>query len=158
MPQPEIGRQAESAEEYFELLHHVYDIRAARRLIAADPGRPTQKLPVRETARIYTLDRTREELREQHVIPLIGRPDEEYALAHADLSVPVIIADVSNTFIGEGPEHTLVDGFHRLRRAFVEGVENLEAYVLNAQESWDIRVDSEKERRGERELRTKRAQ
>lgn len=136
-----------STEEYFHLLFHTYDIRAAEALIAAKAEPAAKRLNVAQTARKFCLDRTPAQLREDGTIPLVGRVDEEWALAHADTSRPVIIADTSNSYLDLPPEHMLIDGFHRLRRAFVDGLEFLPAYVLTAQESWDIRVDSEKRRR-----------
>lgn len=127
--------------QFFHLLHHTYDIDAALALIAATPGRETHTLDVAQAARTLGLDKTPEEHRADHKIPLMGMPDEEWARNHADLSQPVIMVDTMNTWLNGEPAWMLADGYHRLRRAYLEGVAGLEAYALNAKESWSIRVD-----------------
>ncbi len=58
--------------------------------------------------------------------------DEEYAMAHSDLSEPVIAVQVH---IGEAKDFFIIDGWHRIFKARKLGVESIPVHVLNESES-----------------------
>lgn len=114
-----------------------YDINKALTLIAEDPDRAVHQVDVTPWAQSLGLDKSTEECTEKRTVRLlVGDVDEEYALTRADLSVPVIFADVTKE--GE-PGYLLIDGAHRMRRAYVEGREKIPAYILNRDEAARIR-------------------
>ncbi len=127
------------AEQFFVFGPFLYAIGKALEIIAKDSGRETHPLPVADWAKALGVEKTLDEYHADGCFPLLrGEVDEEYALTCADLSVPVIVADIRAKRDGE-PVLMLIDGTHRLRRAFVEGVESLPAYVLTFAESRRIR-------------------
>jgi hypothetical protein len=75
-------------------------------------------------------------------MPLMrGDIDEEYARTKADLTIPVIVGDLRLKDEGD-PGYMLIDGTHRLRRAYLEGRETLQAHVLTLAETKKIRSSS----------------
>lgn len=132
-------KQSEAVGQYFTFGPFAYDIDKAMKIIAADPDRPTHPVKVAEFARALSLEKSAAEYLEDGVIPLMrGDVDEEYARTQADLSAPVIVADLSLRDEGD-PAYMLIDGTHRLRRAVVEKCESLQAYVLTFTETQQIR-------------------
>jgi hypothetical protein len=116
----------------------VFDVDRAQALIVERP-RETHRLPVGLWARFYGLDDNRED---RHSISLIGPGpnfDRRYAMT-TDLNEPVIVAMLRNEDAGEDAP-LLIDGTHRLFRAYTEGVAELPAYVLSMDESQVIRQD-----------------
>jgi hypothetical protein len=76
----------------------------------------------------------------EHSIALFAprRLDHDYAMT-TDLNDPVLVATLTS---GEGERFPLViDGTHRIYRAYVEGVPTLPALVLDEAESLSIRDD-----------------
>lgn len=116
-----------------------FSISEALAIISATPDRKVHQLDVAQAARMMGVDRSTEEVRAGGTIRLMtGDVDEEYALTQADISVPVILGDPRLTDTGE-PMTMFLDGTHRLRRAYVEGVAKLPAYVLTWEETCSIR-------------------
>ena len=58
--------------------------------------------------------------------------DEEYAMAHSDLSAPVIAVVV---VIGDAKDFFVIDGWHRIFKARQLGIENIPVHILNESES-----------------------
>lgn len=58
--------------------------------------------------------------------------DEEYAMAHSDLSSPVIAVQI---VIGDAKDMFVIDGWYRIFKARKLGVENLPVHVLTQSES-----------------------
>lgn len=118
-----------------------FDIDKALEIIGRDADRPTRTIDVLQWAKMLGVEKTLAEYHAEGVLPMLrGEIDEEYARTKSDLSVPVIVADIRVKQDGE-PAHMLIDGTHRLRRAFLEGVLTLPAYVLTFKESRAIRSD-----------------
>ncbi|MDJ0463086.1 hypothetical protein [Streptomyces sp. H27-C3] len=125
--------------QFYHFGPFIYDVDAALKIIR-DVPRPDrlQEIDVAVWARSLGVDKSPEETRQGNTIPLlVGDFDEEYARTQADLSVPLVFADLSRE--GEEPGYMLIDGVHRLRRASVEGVEKLPVYLLDRAESLRIR-------------------
>lgn len=134
--------QTENETQYFVFGPFLYDIDKALKIIASTPGRATHPITVSEFARTLGLEKTLDEYRAQGQIPMLrGDVDEEYARTQADLTIPVIIGDLRQRDEGT-PAYMLIDGTHRLRRAFLEGREHLDAYVLTLAETKKIRRSS----------------
>lgn len=58
--------------------------------------------------------------------------DEEYAMAHSDLTQPVIAVLIA---IGESRDFFVIDGWHRIFKARQLGITNLPVYILDDAES-----------------------
>ncbi len=58
--------------------------------------------------------------------------DEEYAMAHSDLSEPVIAVQVA---IGDAKDWFVIDGWHRIFKARKLGVESIPVHVLDEADS-----------------------
>ncbi len=58
--------------------------------------------------------------------------DEEYAMAHSDLSSPVIAVQI---VIGDAKDMFVIDGWHRIFKARKLGIETIPVHVLNESES-----------------------
>lgn len=113
-----------------------FSIDKALRLIAATE-RELHTIDVPQVARMLSLEKSRAEYLAEGRIPLlVGEVDEGWARHHADLRVPVIMADLSEK---DEPAYMLIDGAHRVRRAYLEGVTTLQAYALNREETRSIR-------------------
>lgn len=111
----------------------LFDVDGAQAIIAESPREP-RALPVEPWARFYGLDFPDEAISifwAQHL-------DRDYAMT-TDLDEPLLVATLRSK---EGQEYPLlIDGTHRLYRAFAEHRAELPAYVLSADESLVIRED-----------------
>lgn len=126
--------------QYFTFGPFVFDVDKALKIIAKDPDRPVHPVSVAQWAKAIGVEKTLAEYHEGGTLPLLrGEIDEEYARTKADLSIPVIFADISAKK-GDEPNYMLIDGTHRLRRAFLEGRDQLDAYVLDFAETRKIRT------------------
>lgn len=133
----------EQREQRFRFGPWVFDVAGALVIVAESPREP-RPMPVEPWARFYGITEPVE-----GSIPLFGPRDldVDYALT-TDLNEPVLIATMRNKAGGEFP--LLIDGAHRLYRAYGEGVEKLPAYVLTADETVTIRQDGFIDRPGRR--------
>jgi hypothetical protein len=123
-------------EQRFFLGAWAFNIDRARNLIIERP-RETQRLPVTMWAEAYGLA----PLPGKHSMSLIGPGpnfDRDYAMT-TDVTEPVIVATLHSRGIGEAP--LLIDGTHRLYRAYQAGLPHLPAFVLDVEESLAIRDD-----------------
>ena len=111
----------------------LFNVNGARAIIAESPRQP-RALPVEPWARFYGLDNTDEAVSLFSVQHL----DRDYAMA-TDLDEPVLVATLRSSLSKQFP--LLIDGTHRLYKAFVQGIAELPAYVLDADESLAIRED-----------------
>jgi hypothetical protein len=112
----------------------VFNVDRALETIAEHPREP-QLAEVAPWASFFGFDITGE-----HSIALFGprNLDHVYAMT-TDLKDPVIVATLTSS---EGERFPLViDGTHRIYRAYMEGVPTLPALVLDAAESMSIRDD-----------------
>jgi hypothetical protein len=137
-PRP-AGPPAPQLAQWFIFGPWLYDIDHATRLLADEP-RPARPLPVAAWARAYGLDR--EPGADPHTIALIGpgpRFDPACAL-RTDLTQPLFIATL--TPAGQPPAPLLIDGMHRLYKAYALGVAELPGWVLTAAETMAIRCPS----------------
>jgi hypothetical protein len=119
--------------QHFQFGPWVFNVSGARAIIAERP-RDLQALDVESWAYQYGLDDT------DAGAPLFSNVglDRDYAMT-TDLDEPVIVATVRTSEHGE--LRLLIDGTHRLYKAHVQGVAELPAYMLNAEESLVIRED-----------------
>lgn len=93
-------------------------------------------MPVTPWARYYRLDSAEDE--SFSLFTPLPSFDRDYAMT-TDLVEPVFVATLRRS---EGEEFPLlIDGTHRLYRAYVEHVAELPAYVLTVDESLAIRED-----------------
>jgi hypothetical protein len=113
----------------------MFNIDRAQALLAEQP-RKESVASVSPMAHFYGLDVIGNEGSTSVFTPM--RLDREYAMT-TDLEEPVIIAQL-RTASGES-FHLLVDGIHRLYRAYAERIDQLPAYVLSVEESLSIRED-----------------
>jgi hypothetical protein len=122
--------------QWFRFGGWIFDIDQAQVLLAEHPREP-QPLEVMPWVRQYGLDL----LDESNRVPILGIGpdfDHEYAMT-TDLTQPLIVATLH--LPGSGDSALLIDGTHRLYRAYRERVPELLAYVLNVSESLEIRLD-----------------
>lgn len=123
-------------QQWFHFGPWVFSIDAAEALVAATP-RDTQHLDVATWAAAYGLTH----LDDPHrgAVSLIGPAshalDRAYAMS-TDLAKPVIVGQLSIN--GHPPAPLLIDGTHRLYRAWREGVPRLPAYLLTAEQTRQI--------------------
>ncbi|MFI5489239.1 hypothetical protein [Micromonospora echinaurantiaca] len=120
--------------QWFHFGPWVFSIDAAQALIATTP-RDNRSLDVATWATAYGLTR----LDEPHRVNLIGPTSTGLNRAYAmttDLSKPLIVAQLDVT--GHPPSPLLIDGIHRLYRAWREHVPRLRAYLLTAEETRQI--------------------
>jgi hypothetical protein len=128
------GEKAERVQ-HFQFGPWLFNVNGARAIIEDSPREP-RNLPVVQWARFYGLD----SVEGQTVSLFTPLPsfDRDYAMT-TDLSEPLLVAALRSE---EGEEFPLlIDGTHRLYRAFVEGVNELPAYLLSIEESLAIRED-----------------
>lgn len=128
------GRQS---EQRFVFGGRVFDIDQAQAIIAERPRQPGM-LPVAPWAQAYGFDT----LDDPHTVPIIGPgPDfnRDYAMT-TDLNEPAIVATMYSQEHGQDYP-LLIDGTHRLYRAYQEGITELPAYVLTVDETLAIRED-----------------
>ncbi|MFI7077173.1 hypothetical protein ACIBO1_07760 [Micromonospora sp. NPDC049903] len=120
--------------QWFHFGPWVFSINAAEALIATTP-RNTQPLDVTTWADAYGLTR----LDDPHTVNLIGPTstglDRAYAMT-TNLAKPLIVAQL--TITGQPQAPLLIDGIHRLYRAWRERVPRLPAYLLTAEETRQI--------------------
>lgn len=111
----------------------LFNVNGARAIIAERP-REIRSLPVESWARFYGLDSSDE------AVSLFSAQglDRDYAMT-TDLAEPVLVATLRSSSNEQFP--LLIDGTHRLYKAYVQAVADLPAYVLDADESLAIRED-----------------
>lgn len=129
--------QKRQPEQWFVFGAWTFSVDQALAIIEETPREP-KRLPVDQWARFYGLDALVEGRQE---FALIGPgPDfnQDYAMT-TDLDKPVIVATLETEAVGEVP--LLIDGTHRLYRAYAEGVAELPAYLLGAEETAAIQQD-----------------
>ena len=122
--------------QWFRFGGWLFDIDRAKTLLAERPREP-QPLPVLPWVRQFGLDL----LDEPERVPILGIGpdfDREYAMT-TDLTQPLIVATLH--LPGSGNSSLLIDGTHRLYRAYHEDIAELPAYVLSVAESLAIRLD-----------------
>jgi hypothetical protein len=133
------GREADRRpNQRFYFGPWVFEIDKAQARIAEQP-RDVRNLVVEAWARFYGLDDNRDD---RHSVSLIG-PGPEFNRRYAmttDLTEPVIVAMLRSEETGE-ESPLLIDGTHRLFRAYQEGIAALPAYVLSVEESLAIRQE-----------------
>ena len=127
-------------EQWFHFGPWVFSIDAAEKLITAAP-RDTLALAVPAWATAYRLTRLDDPHRT--AVSLIGPApdafDRDYAMT-TDLTKPVLLGQVS---VNGGPAAALlIDGTHRLYRAWREHIPRLPAYLLTAEETRRIQHDA----------------
>lgn len=123
-------------EQYFQFGAWIFNVNRAEAILAERP-RETRPVPVDIWAHAYGMDSTPG----KGSIPLIGpgaQFDREYAMT-TDITRPLLMATVRG-LRGEDAV-MLIDGMHRLYRAFAEDVPELTAHVLTVEESLVIRED-----------------
>lgn len=122
--------------QWFRFGGWVFDVDQAQALLTERPREP-RPLEVMPWVRQYGLDL----LDESNRVPILGIGpdfDREYAMT-TDLTQPLIVATLH--LPGSGDSALLIDGTHRLYRAYREHVPELRAYVLNVSESLKVRLD-----------------
>jgi hypothetical protein len=114
--------------EIFKYFHRSFDISKAWQMITKDRAKAC--------VQVSTLKNT---LGLIHVDSKTEHP--------VDLSVPLLAVDISQrTFLGfdpkekdgDGRARMIIDGWHRVAKALEEGVESLDVYVLNEEETKEI--------------------
>jgi len=119
--------------QHFQFGPWLFNVNTARAIIAERP-RDVRFLPVEPWAYFYGLDNTDEAVSVFSVQDL----DRDYAMI-TDLDEPVLVATLRSSLSKHFP--LLIDGTHRLYKAYVQGVAKLPAYVLDVDESLAIRED-----------------
>lgn len=134
----ELARQHAEAERPRVQRYHfgpwVFNVNKAQAIIAESP-REALPIQVESWARFYGLD-----AREGESFSLFGprNLDRGYAMT-SDLDEPLLIATLRSRDSEEFP--LLIDGTHRLYRACVEHLPELQARVLSVEETLAIRED-----------------
>ncbi|MCP2325192.1 hypothetical protein HDA40_003699 [Hamadaea flava] len=126
-------------QQWFHYHVWVFAVHTAMDLIDAWP-RPTRPLDVPTWAQAFGL--TRIDNPSPHTISLQGPDPEHFDRAYAmstDLTKPVIVTHL--LIDGAEPSPLLIDGTHRLYRAWREGVPQLPAYLLTVAESRLVQED-----------------
>lgn len=123
------GRQ----QQWFHFGPWVFSIDAAHALITATP-RDTVALDVAAWATAYGLTHLDDAHRSavNLISPTPDAVDRLYAMS-TDLGKPVLLGQLSVN--GAPPAALLIDGVHRLYRAWRDGVPHLPAYLLTAAET-----------------------
>jgi hypothetical protein len=128
------GSEAEAPRvQRFQFGPWLFNVNSARAIIAERP-RDESNLLVEPWAHFYGLDNPDEAVS----LFFVQHLDRDYAMT-TDLEEPVLVATVRNSLNEQFP--LLIDGTHRLYKAYVQGVGVLPAYVLDAEESLAIRED-----------------
>ena len=125
-----------TAPQWFHFGPWTFSIDAAEALIAAHP-RGIRHIDVATWAEAYGLTRLDDTAR--RTISLIGPASDGLDRAYAmttDLAKPVIVAQLAIN--GQPPAPLLIDGTHRLYRAWREGIAQLPAYLLTADETHQV--------------------
>ena len=131
-----LERRRRYPEQIFRFGGWIFDICRADALLAHNPREP-KSLAVMPWVRQYGLDL----LDEPHRMPILGPGpnfDREYAMT-TDLANPLIVATLH--LPGSGNSSLLIDGTHRLYRAYREDIAELPVCVLDVNESLAIRLD-----------------
>ena len=134
MEQARHGKQY--PEQVFQFGRWVFNVDQAHALLAERPREPLP-VPVMPWVRQHGLDL----LDYLDRVPILGAGpdfDREYAMT-TDLTEPLIVATLH--LPGSGNSPLLIDGTHRLYRAYREGTAELPALVLDVAESLAIRLD-----------------
>lgn len=132
--EPSGARKEGRRNQRFVFGAFVFNVDRALAMLEGDQ-RDRRALEVAPWASFFGFDITGE-----HSIALFGPRylDRDYAMT-TDLEDPVIVATLTSS---EGERFPLViDGTHRIYRAYVEGVSTLPALVLDETESLHIRDD-----------------
>ncbi|MDG6108784.1 hypothetical protein Daura_06290 [Dactylosporangium aurantiacum] len=125
-----------TAPQWFHFGPWTFSIDAADALIAARP-RGIQRIDVATWAEAYGLTHLDEH--DRRGVSLIGPASDSFNRAYAmttDLAEPVIVATIALN--GQTPVPLLIDGTHRLYRAWREGVAELPAYLLTVDETRQV--------------------
>jgi hypothetical protein len=141
-----VSKAEKEDRQYFHFGPFVFDVDEALAIIEKSP-REVSHVDIPTTARQLGLEQSDEERMAeikktgQGFVPILrGEVDEQYALTKADLDQPLIFVDLAKGE-DEEPAYMMIDGTHRVRRAFVEGVDFLEAYVLTREETLKVRSE-----------------
>ncbi|MEU4693753.1 hypothetical protein [Actinoplanes sp. NPDC023714] len=122
--------------QFFQFGPWVFSIDAAEAAITAEP-RPTQPLPVAAWAAFYGLKHLDDPRRSAAALigPTSDGLDREYAMT-TDLTNPVIVGQL---LVEHQAAPLLIDGTHRLYRAWREKVPELPAHLLTVEETLAVR-------------------
>lgn len=74
-----------------------------------------------------------------HLRLFVVEVDKEYALTQTDLEVPILLVRIM--YEGEDLGCLVIDGWHRVYRARIEGRTSLPAYLLSAEAERTVRID-----------------
>jgi len=109
---------------------HAWNVTAAKRLVA--DGRPTNG--------DFDVLATAQRSSEADWAAVLSPEQRQWAVAHADLSQPILV--VYAPFAVQPGEHPyiVIDGWHRIWRATVDHVALLEAHVLLEDEERQVRL------------------
>ncbi len=137
-PEPDMtGRRA---PQWFHFGPWVFSIDAAEALIAAAPH---ERLDLDVTAWATAYGITRLDDRQPTSVNLIGPTrdavDRDYAMT-TDLTQPVILGQLAINNLP--PAALLIDGVHRLYRAWREAIPRLPAHLLTVEETLRIQRDA----------------
>jgi len=58
--------------------------------------------------------------------------DNSNRIREADLSYPIILTDRSPKLAYPVPEHIIVDGYHRIAKAYLDGKKEIKAYIFDS--------------------------
>lgn len=122
------GLPEEERQEQFYFLRWGWDIVKARYLIAQTPHE-VRGFPATEWAGRYGLDGADAAAGLIHVTDARARV--------VDLTIPLIVGTAA---VGGHTGHLLLDGWHRCRRAVLEGIPTLPAYLLSLDETAAIEL------------------
>lgn len=135
--QLEAFRQSLPAQERFELYRFftvTWDIVKAR-FLASQPGRRLDTLNVAQTARAYGFDKP------YSIETSFTYVDPIRAMSSAiDPDTPVILALIAREKAGEPPIPMLIDGLHRLYKAYREERITIPCYALTPDEEQLCRI------------------
>ena len=120
--------------QHFQFGPWLFNVNGARAIIAECP-RDIKSLPVEPWAHFYGLDNSGDEAASLFAVQDL---DRDYAMT-TDLDEPLLVATLRSSQHRQFP--LLIDGTHRLYRAYAEQVAELPAYVLTVEESLAIRED-----------------
>lgn len=132
--QPKPERPESQPRQWFQFGGWIFNVDRAEAILADKPREP-EPLPVLPWVRLYGLDL----LDQPGSAPIIGLGphfDRDYAMT-TDLTRPLLVATLH--LPGSGNSLLLIDGTHRLYRAYREGVAELSAHVLDVTETLAIR-------------------
>lgn len=132
--EPAAESAARKREQWFRFGPWVFDVNKGLAIVAESP-RGARLMPVEPWARFYGLAKG-----EADAFPVFGVRDIDKMLAMtADLRRPLLMATMRNQGGEEFP--LVIDGTHRIYRAYVEGIAELPAFLLTVEETLAIRAD-----------------